>query len=148
MLLEALRKIFKRDLTKLKTEVGSYKDESNLWHIEKDITNSGGNLCLHLVGNLNTYIGAVLGNTGYVRDRVGEFADKNIPRNKLLAMVEETISVVDSSLENLTADELNNEYPMSVFKEPMTTEFFLIHLCAHLSYHLGQINYHRRLLDH
>lgn len=148
MLLETLRKIFKRDLAKLKMEVGSYKDESNLWHIEKDIANSGGNLCLHLVGNLNTYIGAVLGNTGYVRDRVGEFADKNIPRNKLLAMVEETISVVDSSLENLTADELNNEYPMSVFKEPMTTEFFLIHLCAHLSYHLGQINYHRRLLDH
>lgn len=148
MLLDVLRKIFKRDLTKLMTELESYKDEKKLWHFENDIANSGGNLCLHLVGNLNTYIGAALGNTEYERNRVGEFADKNIPRIKLLAMVEETIQIVDSTLQNLGADALNNEYPMPVLNEPITTEFFLVHLCAHLSYHLGQINYHRRLLDH
>lgn len=148
MLLDTLRKIFKRDLTKLKTEIGSYKDEARLWYFEKDIANSGGNLCLHLVGNLNTYIGAALGNTGYERNREGEFADKNIPRIKLLDMVEKTIAMVDSTLENLKVEELNNIYPMPVLKEPITTEFFLVYLCSHLSYHLGQINYHRRLLDH
>jgi len=79
MLANVLASIITRDLQKLKLEIESYKDESNLWRIEKNIANPAGNLCLHLVGNLNTYIGATLGQTGYVRDRDAEFALKNIP---------------------------------------------------------------------
>jgi len=147
MITEVLNSLFKRELLKLKTEIESYKQESNLWKVEKNIANSGGNLCLHLIGNLNTYIGATLGQTGYVRNRDAEFALKNIPKQELIQKVEETIHVVDQVLPNITAEQLEKEYPMIVLKEPTSTEYFLVHLATHLTYHLGQINYHRRLID-
>ncbi len=147
MLIETLRKIVKRDLEKLKTEIALYNGESNLWDVDKNITNSGGNLCLHLVGNLNTFIGGVLGKTGYIRDRDAEFRLKNVPKIELLLKVDDLILVVDNTLSRLTNSQLQENYPIMVFKEEMTVEYFLIHLTSHLSYHLGQINYHRRLFD-
>lgn len=147
MITEVLNSIIKRELLKLKIEIESYKDESALWRIEKNIANSGGNLCLHLIGNLNTYIGAILGQTGYVRDRDAEFTLKNIPRKELIQKIEDTIGVVDQVLPQLTEAQLEKEYPIIVLKEPTSTEFFLVHLASHLTYHLGQINYHRRLID-
>ena len=74
MLTETLIKLFKRDLGKLKEEVDSYQNEANLWIVTNDVSNSAGNLCLHLVGNLNHFIGAVLGDSGYVRQRDLEFS--------------------------------------------------------------------------
>ena len=147
MLTETLIRIFKRDLDKLKVEVMSYKDESNLWLLEKEITNSAGNLCLHIVGNLNHFIGFVLGSTGYIRKRDLEFSLKNVSRGDMLIQIDNTIVMVEETLSKLPIENLENEYPLLVFKEPMTTEYFLVHLTTHLSYHLGQINYHRRLLD-
>ena len=147
MLLETLIKLFKRDLNKLKGEIGLYKDETNLWLVHKDITNSAGNLCLHLVGNLNAFIGAELGHTGYIRQRNLEFSLKDIPRAELLKKVDDTINMVENVLKQLTTKDLAKNFPIDVFKEKMTTEFFLVHLSTHLAYHLGQINYHRRLLD-
>lgn len=147
MLIPSLRKLYKRDLNKLKAEIGLYQKEENLWVTDKAIANSAGNLCLHMVGNLNTFIGAVLGNSGYVRNREAEFSLKNIPQQELIKQVEETIAVVDSTLEHLDSSKLEEVYPMKVFEEDMTTGYFLVHLAMHLDYHLGQINYHRRLLD-
>lgn len=147
MITEVLATIFKRELLKLKTEIESYKQESNLWKIEKNIANSGGNLCLHLIGNLNTYIGATLGQTGYVRNRDAEFSLKNISRQDLIQKIEETIQMIDQVLPRLTLAQLEQEYPIIVLKESTSTEFFLVHLATHLTYHLGQINYHRRLID-
>ena len=147
MIIETLQKIFKRDLEKLKQEIASYRDENNLWVVDKRITNSAGNLCLHLVGNLNTYIGAEIGKTGYIRDRDHEFSQKNIPRDELVKMIEDTITVVANGLNKLKEEDLEKEYPLLVFKEKTSTGYFLIHLAVHLGYHLGQVNYHRRLLD-
>lgn len=147
MITKVLNSIIQRELLKLKIEIESYKDESNLWRLEKSIANSAGNLCLHLVGNLNTYIGTVLGQTGYVRDRDAEFSMKNISRQELIQKIEGTIGVVDQVLPALTAEQLEKDYPMVVLKEATSTEFFLVHLATHLTYHLGQINYHRRLID-
>ena len=147
MVIETLQKIFKRDLEKLKQEIASYRDESNLWKIDKSIANSSGNLCLHLVGNLNAYIGAEIGKTGYVRNRDLEFSLKNIPQAQLVKMIEDTIVVVEDGLSKLNENDLEREYPLLVFKEKTSTGYFLIHLAAHLGYHLGQVNYHRRLLD-
>ena len=147
MLTEVLKTIFLRDLEKLKIELLAYKDEGRIWQVEKNIANSAGNLCLHLVGNLNTYIGAVYANTGYVRNRPLEFSQKNIPRAQLVSMIEETKVAVGNGLDNITAGDLANEYPMQVFENKTTTEYFLVHLASHLGYHLGQVNYHRRLLD-
>ena len=147
MVIETLKKIFQRDLEKLKQEIISYNNESNLWRIEKGIANSAGNLCLHLVGNLNTYIGAEIGKTGYVRDRDREFSQKNIPKDELVKRIEETIAVVANGLSKLKEEDLEKEYSLLVFKEKTSTGYFLTHLAVHLGYHLGQVNYHRRLLD-
>ncbi len=147
MITKVLNSIIKRELLKLKIEIESYKDESNLWRIEKNIANSGGNLCLHLIGNLNTYIGAILGQTGYIRDRDAEFSLKDVPRKELIQKIEDTILMIDQVLPKLTEEQLEKDYPIIVLKESTSTEFFLVHLATHLTYHLGQINYHRRLID-
>tara|TARA_R110002167_G_scaffold262525_14_gene469178 strand:+ start:2288 stop:2740 length:453 start_codon:yes stop_codon:yes gene_type:complete len=147
MVRTTLISLFKRDLSKLKAEIAAYQNEQQLWIVEGAITNSGGNLCLHLLGNINAFIGSELGGTGYVRQRNDEFSLKNIPRADLLLQIQETIEVVDTTLGNMEDGDLAKEYPLLVFKEKMTTGYFLIHLATHLSYHLGQVNYHRRLLD-
>ncbi|QMW02253.1 DinB family protein [Spirosoma foliorum] len=147
MLTQVLKSLFRRDLERLRLEIELYKDESKLWYIEKGIANSAGNLCLHLIGNLNTYIGAELGKTGYVRHRELEFSLKDIPKAELLRMIDETIDVVNKALDMVTDEQLEAEYPTLVFEEPTTTGYFLVHLTTHLTYHRGQINYHRRLLD-
>ena len=147
MLIKSLKILFNRDLIKLKTEIESYQNESDIWKIQEGITNSAGNLCLHLIGNLNTYIGAEFGKTGYIRSRVLEFSLKNIPRTELIQKIEETIIVVDNALHNISEEQLKMEYPLLVFENKTSTEFILIHLTTHLAYHLGQINYHRGLLD-
>ncbi|HUC79340.1 MAG TPA: DinB family protein [Flavisolibacter sp.] len=141
------KEIFTRDLGKLKTEIESYRDESAIWRIDGEIKNSAGNLCLHLVGNLKTYIGATLGQSGYIRHREQEFQLKDVPRAELVRMIEETIAAVQAALDHLPSAQLAEEYPLVVFEAKTTTGFMLVHLVAHLGYHLGQINYHRRLLD-
>ncbi len=147
MTLEILRTVFGRDLNKLFQEISLYQDESNLWIVEKGIANSGGNLCLHLVGNLQTYIGKELGGHPYVRDREAEFSSKNVPREILLQQVSHTKEVVDKTLAGLDPSMLGQDFPVLVFKEKTSVEYMLIHLATHLGYHLGQVNYHRRLLD-
>ncbi|MDQ1098155.1 MULTISPECIES: DinB family protein [Chryseobacterium] len=147
MITESLRSLYNRDLDKLKTELEAYQNEENLWKTDKNIANSTGNLVLHLVGNLNHFIGAQLGNTGYVRQRDLEFSLKDIPKAELIEKVKATAAMIDSVLSQLSDEDLKKEYPLVVFESAMTTDYFLIHLLTHLGYHLGQINYHRRLLD-
>jgi hypothetical protein len=144
---EGLKMIFSRELTKLKTEMDAYKNEAKLWHTREGISNSAGNLCLHLIGNLNHFIGATLGGTGYVRNREAEFSLKNVPRAEICIKIDDTIAVVNTTLDALTDEILNSEYPLLLADQKFITKDFLLHLTGHLSYHLGQINYHRRLLD-
>jgi uncharacterized damage-inducible protein DinB len=147
MLIETLQSLFTRDLSRLRIEIESYKREENIWKTEGSITNSAGNLCLHLVGNLNTYIGKEIGKTAYVRNRELEFSLKNIFRAELLDKIDDTIRVVDAALGNLDESDLALEYPVLVFEEKTSVGYLLVHLATHLTYHLGQINYHRRLID-
>lgn len=147
MLIETLKSLFQRDLNRLRDEISLYKQEGNIWLIEPNIANSAGNLCLHLIGNLQTYIGAEIGKTGYIRDRAAEFSLKDIPRIRLIDQINDTIDVVTRSLDLLSEENLQEIYPILVFEEKTTTQYLLVHLTTHLTYHLGQINYHRRLLD-
>lgn len=147
MIIESLKSLYNRDLNKLKAEIESYQNETAIWKTDKNISNSAGNLCLHLVGNLNNYIGAELGKTGYIRNREQEFSLKDIPQAELIEKVTATAVTVDKVLSQLTPEDLEKDYPLVVFGDTMTTGYFLIHLITHLDYHLGQINYHRRLLD-
>ncbi|PCH96536.1 MAG: DinB superfamily protein [Bacteroidetes bacterium] len=144
---ETLKEIFTRDLNKLKEEINVYPDEESIWRTDKEVNNSGGNLCLHLIGNLKHFIGAVLGNSGFVRDRDSEFNDKDVPRSEVIRGIDETIEIVNSTLDSLSADDLNKTFPIDVLRENMSTEFFLTHLATHLGYHLGQVSYHRRMSE-
>ena len=146
MLRKVLTELYERDLNKLRDEIARYTDENDLWKISDGISNSAGNLCLHLTGNLNHFFGAVLGNNGYVRDRDAEFANKNASRGDMLAEIDATRNVVMSTLAELTEEDFAKPYPIEVFGQPMTTGYFLTHLTTHFNYHLGQINYHRRLV--
>jgi uncharacterized damage-inducible protein DinB len=142
-----LIKLFQRDLKVLYKEIEAYKNEAQLWQTAEGINNSGGNLALHLVGNLKTYIGKNLGKLPYIRDRDAEFSSKNIPRKIVLAYIEESLDIVTKTLESLPENTLSAIYPENVLSYEMTTQYFLIHLHGHLTYHLGQINYHRRILQ-
>jgi len=140
--------ILLKDLDRLQSELDLYSEESKLWLKAPGIANSAGNLALHITGNLQHFIGFVLGNTGYQRDRPGEFNRSNVPlselSNEIIAAKKALLSALPLSTEQMQAP-----YPLKVGfgAEGMSNAFALIHLTAHLSYHLGQINYHRRLLD-
>jgi uncharacterized damage-inducible protein DinB len=146
-MLAGLKNLYNRDLARLKTEIAAYSDENNIWQVDKGIANSAGNLCLHLVGNLNAYIGAGLGKTGYVRNRDLEFSRKNIPQKELIKMIEDTMQVVETGISTLSENQLQEHFPVVIWDKPTEMVYTLIHLLTHLNYHLGQINYHRRLLS-
>jgi hypothetical protein len=139
--------LFERDIDRLHREIESYEDEKNLWTTANQITNSAGNLTLHLVGNLKYFIGKEIGGYDYQRNRAFEFAGTDIPRTELLKEIVSCKNQVIVSLEGMSDSLLSKNYPLEVFGHQMTYYFFLLHLYGHLNYHLGQINYHRRLLD-
>ncbi len=141
----ALNFLFQRDLDRVIEELKLYTTEENIWKIAGDVKNSAGNLALHLAGNLQQYIGADLGKTGYVRDREFEFAGKNVKRDELIAQFQKTKQVLNDVLPTISEDVLKGPFPGKIPIEA-TTEGFLLHLYNHFGYHHGQINYHRRLL--
>jgi uncharacterized damage-inducible protein DinB len=146
MLKDSLLSLFERDLNRLKQEINLFVENEDIWITPGSIKNSPGNLCLHICGNIKHFIGAILGNTGYVREREKEFSLKNVPKEELLKNVDETLDTVKITILNLNDEIINSRFPIDVFKKEMTTEYFLIHLTTHLNYHLGQINYLRRFL--
>ncbi|MDB5228043.1 MAG: hypothetical protein JWN78_2236 [Bacteroidota bacterium] len=146
-MIKELINIFGRDLDKLREEISLYKNENDLWIVKDGINNSAGNLCLHLIGNLSHFIGATLGNSGYIRNRDLEFSSKNIPREEMIRSIEKTILIVESTLSKISPEDLQKNFPLEKHGGIVTIEYMLLHLMTHLSYHLGQINYHRRLVN-
>lgn len=136
---------FLHEIQKLEDEIKLFDNEAGLWTTQGTITNPAGNLCLHLCGNLQHFIGAVLGKSGYERNRQEEFARKNVTRAELLEEIKKTHAVVESTLRNLHEEDLVGHYPVHVFGKEVNTIWFLIHLLGHFDYHLGQINYLRRM---
>ena len=147
MLKEILEEFLERELLKLKEEIALYPEEASIWALRPGISNSAGNLCLHLIGNLNHFVGAILGNTGYIRQRELEFSLKNVARAELISDLEKTIIMLKKAFENLTEADLDKTYPLEKHGKVVTTRYMLLHLLTHLNYHLGQVNYHRRLIS-
>ena len=141
-----LVKLFDRELNKLIAELELFKSEAALWAGAAGVSNAAGNLALHIVGNLNQYIGVRLGRTDYLRDRSAEFGSRDISRHELIARVSATKTMLETVLVRLDAAQLEEVYPEEVLGHAMTTRYFLIHLYGHLNYHLGQVNYLRRVL--
>ena len=138
--------LYDRELLKLKDEVKNFKNEANIWRKSDGVTNSAGTLVLHLVGNLNLTIGTHLGGTGYVRNREQEFSLTGVSQQKLIADIERLIEVVKNSLKNTSPEKLSEQYPLEIVGQKSTT-FYLMFFFGHLTYHLGQINYLRRVLE-
>lgn len=134
------------DLNKLKNEVNLYTDEKDLWIVKGEILNSAGNLCLHLLGNLNHFIGHLIGGTGYQRNRDLEFSDKNVARAELNNRIDALIEVIKKSLPKLNDTDINRTFPDKISGKTREYGFALLHISNHFNYHLGQINYHRRLI--
>jgi uncharacterized damage-inducible protein DinB len=135
-----------RDLDKVITEIEAFPDEASLWRVQGEITNAAGTLALHLAGNLQHFIGALIGGTGYMRDREYEFAARDVTRAELLAGLHTARAVVEKVLSQLGPEHWNKTIPGNHHFGPDGTLLHgLIHLHAHLAYHLGQINYLRRM---
>lgn len=141
-----LAAFFQRDLQKLKEEISLYPNEQDIWKITGDVKNSAGNLTLHLCGNLKHFVGALLGQTGYVRQRDLEFSIKDISKNELMNMIDDTVVVVASTFSALDDTIIDENFPVEKHGQTVTTGHMLLHLMSHLAYHLGQVNYHRRMI--
>jgi hypothetical protein len=147
MLNNILADFYERDIRKLIEEVTLFRNEENLWRTDGSVKNSSGNLVLHIVGGLNHLIGATLAQTGYVRDRDQEFLRKGVARKDLVAQLEELIPMINKTVNALTQEEMEAEYPVFFDKPKTTTGYVLLQLLLHLNYHLGQVNYLRRILE-
>ena len=146
MLVTAVAAILDRDLQALAREVSAYPDERALWDTPPGITNSAGTLALHLAGNVRHYFGAQLGGTGYVRDRPAEFASRDVARATILAQIEEARAAVRAAAARTTLDRLQEDFPEVVGGVRVVTGEYLIHLVSHFAFHLGQLDYHRRVV--
>ena len=145
MLSTELAALYSRDLARLVQELEAFPDSSTLWQIAPGVTNAAGTLALHLEGNLREYIGRQLGHVEYARDRPLEFSQRGVEKVDLIARIESVRVLIPRVIEGLPEEALAATYPEQVVGVPMSTRQFLIHLAGHLNYHLGQINYLRRM---
>jgi hypothetical protein len=100
-----------------------------------------------MCGNLQHFVGAIIGNRGYIRNRDEEFSRKNVSRSDLLAEIEVTKNIVDAEFDNLDDDVLDKQFPPTHFGENVPYDYVLSRLISHFAYHVGQINYHRRIIE-
>ena len=146
MIAATIRVLMLRELRALKREIETYPNETDLWAVPPGIANSAGTLALHLAGNLQHFIGARLGGSGYVRQRDVEFSRRDVPRSELLAGIGAAIAAVDRTLAKLSDADMTKPYPDALANAKVPAGEFLIHLAVHLGYHLGQVDYHRRIV--
>jgi uncharacterized damage-inducible protein DinB len=140
--------VMTRELKALRREVESYPSDADLWRTLPGIVNPGGNLVLHLAGNIQYFLGAVLGGSGYKRYRDAEFGSRDVPRADLLREIDGALAAVTTGLARVNDADLEKPFPEAVGGVTPTTGAFLAHLAVHLSYHLGQVDYHRRIITH
>jgi hypothetical protein len=143
---EYVARVLVRDLNAVRRELEAYPDEAAVWALPPGVANSGGTLALHLAGNLQHFIGGVLGGSGYRRDRVAEFARRDVARSALIVELEAAIVAIGLGMSQVSEARLAEEFPEAIAGHRIVTGEWLIHLVAHTAYHLGQIDYHRRLV--
>lgn len=146
MLPAAVRTLLARDLRTLAREVSAYPSDELLWRTVPGIANPGGTLALHMIGNVQHFIGAVLAGNGFVRDREAEFATRDLTRAEVSARIASAAKSVDGALAQITPEQWASAYPIGVGGRRLGTAEFVEHLVAHFAYHLGQMDYHRRMV--
>jgi hypothetical protein len=146
VLIPAVRAIFERDLNTLRREVEAYSSDQQVWRTVPGLTNSAGTLVVHLAGNLQHYLGARLAGNGYVRNRDAEFSCRDVPRPRLISEIEAAREAMRAGLAALSEAQLAEEYPEVIAGAKLLTGVYLVHLTTHLTYHLGQVDCHRRVV--
>jgi Protein of unknown function (DUF1572) len=146
MNVEYLRRVLIRDASTLRDELLAYPQEHQIWAMPPGARNSAGTLVLHLCGNLQHYVGAQFGGTGYVRNRDAEFSRRDVPRVELLAECDAALVALTRGFAGLTDETLSRPFPDRLGGATLPTGLALLHMATHLAYHLGQIDYHRRLV--
>ena len=142
--LQIIARLLQRELRTLRQQIELYPDDASLCAPLTGSRNPGGNLALHLCGNLQHFLGAVLGGSNYVRDREAEFGRRDLTRSELLCEIDRTQAVVERTLRELSPVQWEAEFPVEIAGKRLSTPMFLTHLCVHLGYHLGQLDAHRR----
>jgi hypothetical protein len=146
MTTEHVARVLARDVKAVRRELEAYPDEASVWALPPGVANSGGTLALHLAGNLQHFFGAVLGGSRYKRDRAAEFAKRDVPRSALIVELEAAIVAIGLGMSQVSEARLAEEFPEAIAGHRIVMGEWLIHLVAHTGYHLGQIDYHRRLV--
>lgn len=148
LFLDSNRTVILRDIDSTIREVEAYADDASLWRAVPGLSNSGGILARHLAGNLHHFLGVRVGAAPYTRNRAEEFTPRADPPMSRAAVVSELRAArvaVETALVALDDDRLGSDFPEPVAGHRIRTSRFLVHLAAHLGYHLGQIDYHRRM---
>ena len=143
---QTLAAIITRELRAIERELNAYPTEDQIWQLPTGLPNSAGTLALHAAGNLQHFIGAILGGSSYVRDRDAEFNRRNVPRSELVAELHRAAASVQETLPRIDRATLDAPYPLPVANRRLVTSDFLTHLAAHLAYHVGQLDFHRRIV--
>ena len=141
-----LRTQIARELDGFVREVEAFPDDMSVWAVLPGVTNSAGTLALHVCGNLQHFVGHVLGGSSYVRDREREFSQRGMSRADLVAHLRAAGAAVDGVLSRLQSAQLDADYPQPLAGQTVNTAQFLVHLGAHLALHLGQAGYLRRVV--
>jgi len=141
-----ISRVLVRELETLQREIALFPDDESVWRTLPGVTNSAGNLAMHVAGNLRHFVGATLGQTGYVRDRPTEFSRRSGTRADVIAELQEAIVAVQGTLSHISPERWQAEYPIAVGDVHATTALYMLHFCAHAAFHLGQVDYLRRVL--
>ena len=141
-----LAELYRRDILKLKEEIENLKDEGSLWRKADGVNNPAGSLALHITGGLNWLVGTLLANTGYVRERDKEFSARDVPKEQLISGLDDLAAMVYRVLSGLSEEEFESDYPLD-FLGNKSVHFYMVNFYGHLNYHLGQVNYLRRILE-
>ena len=147
MITTILIDLYGKELDKLKNEINAYESDELIWKSVEGAQVTGGNLCLYIAGNLQHNIGAMIGDSGYIRNKEAELKAKNVSRERLMEEIENTRQVVVDTLEQVSKSELLKVFPTKDFEEPVTTEYYLVHLLSNVGFNLGQIHMHRKVVS-
>lgn len=146
MLLEDLKAMYLREIATLERELALYPDDASVWAALPGVPNPAGTLFLHLAGSLQHFFGAALGKSGYVRDRAAEFSKRDVPKSELEQELANARQSVIAGFAALTEDRLEETFPVRFADDSFSTQLTLLQFSSHLAYHLGQIDYHRRVV--
>jgi ribosomal protein S8 len=147
MITTILIDLYGKELDKLKNEINAYESDELLWKSVEGAQVTGGNLCLFIAGNLQHNIGAMIGDSGYIRNKEAELKARNVSRERLMEEIENTRQVVVDTLEQVSKSELLKVFPTKDFEEPVTTEYYLVHLLNNFCFNLGQLHMHRKVVS-